>query len=386
MVTRQSHSLASLGWLVILAGLLSYATPEARGEEKSAAELARENAELRQRLNELKTLEEDLMAKRVFEKARSYLFSWITISGLLLTVSGIIGIKAAYDYVTTLVARKLDAITQEQLQKSVEDEGRKLIAVIVDKQTIELDAYAKRKIEQMVLASRPIKSLTAATGSPLPPSLDLTGDIKVVRDSGNEGSVVGHALATALDYLILKATGETVRTSARHIYYLARLEGGLAVEADTGALIKDGIKSLTNTGAVEESVWRYRAGEFGKSPPAGVESARKHKIAEPEPVTSLDDLRRALSSGRAVVAGISMFHSSTADQVIKTGVLRLPGAKDNVIGGHAVCVVGYDDDQRRLKFVNSWGKSWGSHGFGFIPYEYFEKYSSDVWAFGLATA
>jgi Papain family cysteine protease len=348
--------------------------------------VARENAELRQRLAELKGVEEDLAAKRVFEKAKGYLFGWITISGLVLTVSGVIGIKAAYDYATTLVKAKIDAISKEEVERRLEAEGQKVLGVIVEKKTIELDVYAKGKIDQILLASRPIKSLTVTTAPPPSGALDLAADIRFVRDSGAEGSVVGQALATGLDYLILKSMGEARRTSARHIYYLARLEGGLGLDADSGAFLKDGIKGLTGKGTVEEAVWPYRAGEYKTPPPAGVAPARKFRIADAELLNGLDDIRRALSAGRAVVVGLSLLESSGGADVGKTGVLRVGSGKEQVVGGHAVCLVGYDDAKGRLKFVNSWGTGWGERGFGYIPYDYFAKYGSEAWAFSLARA
>lgn len=36
--------------------------------------------------------------------------------------------------------------------------------------------------------------------------------------------------------------------------------------------------------------------------------------------------------------------------------------------GHAVLIVGYDDNTRRFKFINSWGTNWGNQGYGYISY------------------
>jgi C1A family cysteine protease len=42
------------------------------------------------------------------------------------------------------------------------------------------------------------------------------------------------------------------------------------------------------------------------------------------------------------------------------------------LGGHAVIVVGYDDNKKRFKFKNSWGKAWGAKGFAYFSYQYAE--------------
>ena len=36
---------------------------------------------------------------------------------------------------------------------------------------------------------------------------------------------------------------------------------------------------------------------------------------------------------------------------------------------HSICLIGYDDVNKRFKFINSWGTSWGVGGYGFISYD-----------------
>jgi len=40
------------------------------------------------------------------------------------------------------------------------------------------------------------------------------------------------------------------------------------------------------------------------------------------------------------------------------------------LGGHCYAVVGYDDDKGAFKFMNSWGTTWATAGFGYIKYGY----------------
>jgi len=59
----------------------------------------------------------------------------------------------------------------------------------------------------------------------------------------------------------------------------------------------------------------------------------------------------------------------------------MPGTIDRVVGGYPICVVGYDDQKKLLKFESSWGAAWGEHGYGYLSYDYVEKYlSTDNWA------
>lgn len=236
------------------------------------------------------------------------------------------------------------------------------------------------------LASIPTEAKTEnATSEPLPPMLDYSNEIKVVRDNGPEGSVVGQALATALEFQISIATKKQQKISARYIYYAARKAGGLDLNFDSGAQIKDGISVLLSDGAVSEDAWPYRAGKFSESPPAVVESAERFRITDARPLSTLDDLRHALKQNGPVVVGITLFEGAMTQEATKTGVIPLPTKKEQIVGGHAIVIVGYDDKKRQLKFVNSWGKSWGEQGFGYLPYEYIKKYMSDAWTFRLLT-
>jgi C1A family cysteine protease len=52
-----------------------------------------------------------------------------------------------------------------------------------------------------------------------------------------------------------------------------------------------------------------------------------------------------------------------------------------MIGGHAVCGVGYDDVKKRLLVRNSWGTGWGMDGYFTMPYAYLvdRNLSDDFW-------
>lgn len=43
-------------------------------------------------------------------------------------------------------------------------------------------------------------------------------------------------------------------------------------------------------------------------------------------------------------------------------------------GGHAMCVIGYDEGKQAFEILNSWGEKWGDNGFGWIKYDDYGKY------------
>ncbi|WP_413560922.1 C1 family peptidase [Bdellovibrio sp. HCB209] len=44
-------------------------------------------------------------------------------------------------------------------------------------------------------------------------------------------------------------------------------------------------------------------------------------------------------------------------------------------GGHAILLVGYDDERRIFMFKNSWGPEWGNAGYGYVTFDHVDKYS-----------
>lgn len=243
-------------------------------------------------------------------------------------------------------------------------------------------------LQQITVRVAEITKASAKTASPdvsaeaLPKRLDYSKEIRLVRDSGDEGSVVGQALATMLEFQIEKATGKSQPISARFLYYAARKAGGLDTKFDSGAQIKDGIKVLSTEGAVAEDVWPYRPRKFADKPPPGVEAAPRFRIADARQLAgTVDDLKRALKQNGPVVVGIEVFETAMTPEAAKTGVIPVPAKKDQPYGGHAIVVVGYDDAKQQLKFVNSWGAGWGDKGFGYLPYDYARKYVNDAWTF-----
>jgi Papain family cysteine protease len=240
------------------------------------------------------------------------------------------------------------------------------------------------RIAELTSSSR--EAVTAAVGQQtFPTAVDYSNEIRSVRDSGPEGSVVGLALATALEFQIARTTNKQQSISARYIYYAARKQQGSDLKSDSGASIKDAITVLSTEGAVAEEVWPYRPGEFAAMPPAAVKDAARFRITGATELTTIDGIKGALNRNGPVVAGISLFEGAMEPNVSQPGLLGLPTKKEQIVGGHAIVIVGYDDEKRRFKFVNSWGRTWGEEGFGYLPYEYFTKYGFEAWTFTLST-
>ena len=80
------------------------------------------------------------------------------------------------------------------------------------------------------------------------------------------------------------------------------------------------------------------------------------------------------------VAGVGVYESWMTPAVDKTGVIPMPKKGEELLGGHAICIVGYDDKKKRFKFKNSWSDEWGDRGYGYLLYSYITKYGNDYWS------
>ncbi|CAE7779103.1 unnamed protein product [Symbiodinium sp. KB8] len=169
------------------------------------------------------------------------------------------------------------------------------------------------------------------------------------------------------------------------IYYNERLVEG-SVNQDAGAMIRDGIKTMSKVGVCPESVWKYDDGPtFFKQEPnqQAYDIAQKCRVMGYARVAQdLSQMKMCIKSGYPFVFGFAVLSSFQTAEVARTGKMVMPQANDQQLGGHAVCAVGYDDFQQCFIVRNSWGEAWGDKGYFYMPYEYIchPSLASDFWA------
>ena len=90
-----------------------------------------------------------------------------------------------------------------------------------------------------------------------PPVADLRSKCPKVYDQGQLGSCTGNAIAAAIEFDLAKQRVKKVFTPSRlFIYYNERVIEH-TVGQDSGAQIRDGIKSVNKLGAPPETLWPY---------------------------------------------------------------------------------------------------------------------------------
>jgi C1A family cysteine protease len=239
------------------------------------------------------------------------------------------------------------------------------------------------------LYSAPVGVLKA-----LPSKVDLTPKFPIYNQ-GQIGSCTANALAGAVQFDRLKNKQSPSFVPSRlFIYYNERaVEGHVAT--DSGAQLRDGIKTLQKLGVCPEPDWPYDATpptyDGGPFPPGSKPAtkpdqkaftdAKKYIITTYQRLTpTLSQLQGCLASGFPFVFGFTVFNGWYSKNP-QPDIIPLPAANDRSVGGHAVMCVGYDNGKHLFKIRNSWGASVGAGGYFFMPYAYLTggNLANDFW-------
>ena len=213
-------------------------------------------------------------------------------------------------------------------------------------------------------------------------NIDLRSVMPPIMNQGALGSCSAFSISGAYEAEMIRQKQPTFEPSQLFFYWNSRCAEN-TVTTDSGAMIHDGIKTIEQYGVCPEQLWPYNTTLFAVKPSDEAYSAAlRHKAITCNPVAvDLLDIQRVLSSGFPVIAGITLFPEFECAEVARTGVVPMPSGKLHAIGGHAVLIVGVDDNKQQLIMRNSWGDQWGDSGYFYISYDYIQpQLMCDLWS------
>lgn len=241
----------------------------------------------------------------------------------------------------------------------------------------------------------------------LPSSVDHTKKVTKVRDQLPRGTCVAHAVAAMLEYELIAggSFNRSLDLSEQYLYWGCKQIDGRP--KSMGTLIEYGVEVLKGGiaaqkipgGICREKFWPYETrtiigNESHNPPPQRALTAQKYKIANYKRVNpkSISKLKTALAEGHCVGLSVFTYHFWNTGSSRSDGTITLPIGGNERDAAHAICLVGYKDNDDThtdgyFVFKNSWGTRWGverrDQGFGHLPYRYVIREGIEAWTITL---
>ncbi len=219
----------------------------------------------------------------------------------------------------------------------------------------------------------------------LPESVDLRGNFTRIKNQGNQGSCLAHALTSIFEYAVKLNTSKAIDLSEAFLYYNARkmdTTGDVDTSTDIGSRVKPAIASLMEYGIATEEVCPYNDADYTTPPSdeAYADAKTRRLIKALNVNRSSVDIKKALAEGYPVEAHFILCPTFTDASIggyvampTETEIeeaLSLDDSQKPRHHNHAMVIVGYSDKLNCFVVRNSWGDDWGDNGYCYIPYIY----------------
>ncbi|NRB46416.1 MAG: DUF4384 domain-containing protein [Saprospiraceae bacterium] len=228
-------------------------------------------------------------------------------------------------------------------------------------------------------------------GAGLPPRVSLQNYAPRRLHQGQQGSCVGWASAYAARTILhSRATGQDPNQAAFSPSYLYNQ---IHLDGCQGAYMLDAMKAMSQNGGVPFSDFRYNERSCSAQPNNNlISKGRQFRIKGYNRLTlgannykvDIEGMKQNLAQGAPVVIGMMVGGSFMSRMLGQDS--WVPSQRDYSMrgfGGHAMCVIGYDDNKNGGSFhvMNSWGEDWGNRGNFWVTYRDFEHFTKE--AYGL---
>lgn len=225
--------------------------------------------------------------------------------------------------------------------------------------------------------------------NPLPEAVSLLRFAPDRLNQGQQGSCVAWSSAYAAQtVLTAAATGSdpnAIRFSPSYLYNQIRLEGC------QGSYIQRAMDAMSKNGGVPLSQYPYTDQDCERMPSGSdVSKGRQNLIHGFTRLTDGDNInsisvravKEHLAKDAPVVIGM-MVGGSFMQEMMGREVWRPQGMDRSQMGfgGHAMCVIGYDDRKEggAFQIMNSWGPEWGKNGVGWVRYGDFKEFVREAY-------
>lgn len=232
-----------------------------------------------------------------------------------------------------------------------------------DDNTNELNIIAKSNNMLMKQSTIGLKSTTLPT-SFLLPNINKTP----INNQGNLGSCVANAYNWSIKY-----QNKNFSISRLFLYNLSRWYDGSPMDQDVGTYVSTPC-NVVSSGYLNESSNPYVISNFNKLVDSNtLRNVRPFRKFIPNSINQdLISLKTYLFTKKCpIIFGILVYSSFISQNANSTGIIPMPNrTTEQLLGGHCIQMVGYDDTNNWFVCINSWGTSWGDRGKFYLPYNY----------------
>ncbi len=197
-----------------------------------------------------------------------------------------------------------------------------------------------------------------------------------VYDQMQLNDCTANAVAAAIDADRIVRGMEPIYPSRLGIYWLERFIEHQPVDADEGAMGRDGFKAARNYGVLPESDLPYTDDKTSaafredprENPKWSTDGWRLPDQYKSVP-RSLTAIKRVLSNRQTIAFGFRVPSSFESEEIARTGIMAQPAESELTNEGHEVLAVGYLKAEPNYCLVrNSWGTGWGIAGYFLMPW------------------
>lgn len=207
------------------------------------------------------------------------------------------------------------------------------------------------------------------------PTYHFIGDPFPIIDQGNLGSCTAVSVSYLLNYEGYKYDYK-IDSSIMFMYYNARSNP----RYDTGSTIGNIFEGVYAYGYSSNNCWPYDMNYWRTKPDPWCYKTKSVDVLAKHLELRLDSVRWAINQNQPLAMGFDI-DDATFTRVSFDGVLDTEiDEYINTWSGHAVVVLGYNDEDETLFIRNSWGKHWSQYnGYFYMSYDYFKENADSLW-------
>ena len=204
----------------------------------------------------------------------------------------------------------------------------------------------------------------------LPVQVDLSNQVLVSLSQGTIGSCASWAVA--YEFARLERTRNRWPITENNMFSASYLYNQVNEGLNKGTSFFDNLSLAVEKGCSTYSTFPYTLNYRLQPDERAHAEAAHYRVHEWKTIDkSIESYKSWLAGGYGIITSFIMwdnfdyYRSGVYRPAGQRGVLR-DGVRSNY---HGCLIVGYDDNLRRFKVINSWGSRWGENGYFYFDYD-----------------